>query len=143
MALAMKTSALAKMIESRNYDAVIEAVREGVDLNQSLKFKLMRMTGLEHSIYYSDWRMACILFVGGADLGSNELAGILQMFDFSAGYVGPPVYESLAGKENPSFGGLWVLIDENDELSLAYLWLMEICHKKNIDLEEDFTHFFD
>ena len=139
----MKTSELVTMIESRNYDAVIEAVREGMDLNHSLKFKLRRMTGLEHSVYPSNWRMACIFFVGGADLGRNKLAGILQMFDFSAGYVNPPVYESLAGKETPSFDGLRVLIDENDELSLAYLWLMEICHKKNIDLEEDFTHFLD
>ena len=141
MALAMKTSELVTMIESRNYDAVIEAVREGMDLNHSLKFKLRRMTGLEHSVYHSDWRMACIFFVGGADLGSNELAGILQMFDFSAGYDKPPVYKSLAGKESPSFDGLRVLVDENDKLSLAYLRLMEICHNKSMEVEEDFIYF--
>ena len=73
----MKTSELATMIKSRNYNAVIEAVRGGVELNQSLKFKLMRMMGMEHSIYYSDLRMACILFVGGADRGSNEVASSL------------------------------------------------------------------
>ena len=131
----------ADMVEKSNYPMVVRMIQGGGDVNQCLDFTFMRITALEHSIFHNDWRMAAIFFVYGANLSCNKLAGLLQMFDFSAGYENPVVHKSLEGKFNPNFDGLRVLIDEDDEFSVAFLWLMEICHKGRIDLTLEFAHF--
>ena len=101
----------------------------------------MRITSLEHSVFHNDWRMAEIFFVYVADMSENKLAGVLQMFDFSAGYDNPVVQKYLEGKVNPNFGGLRVLSDEDDKFSGAFLWLIEICHRGIIYLTSEYAHF--
>ena len=131
----------ADMVQTSNYPMVVRMIQGGEDVNQCLNFRFMRITSLEHSVFHNDWRMAAIFFVYGADLSNNKLAGVLQMFDFSAGYENPVVHKYLEGKVNHNFGGLRVLSDEDDEFSGAFLWLIEICHRGRIDLTSEYAHF--
>jgi len=115
------------MVQTRDYDAVIEELRRGADVNQCLSFRSAAMSALEHSVYNRDWRMAAIFILHGADPARNELLN------------GVPVL--LRPSSRSSFNGLRFLVNYDDEVSLAYISLMETCHKRRINLYEDFSPF--
>eukprot|EP00568_Trieres_chinensis_P008270 CAMPEP_0183312626 /NCGR_PEP_ID=MMETSP0160_2-20130417/42400_1 /TAXON_ID=2839 ORGANISM="Odontella Sinensis, Strain Grunow 1884" /NCGR_SAMPLE_ID=MMETSP0160_2 /ASSEMBLY_ACC=CAM_ASM_000250 /LENGTH=230 /DNA_ID=CAMNT_0025477517 /DNA_START=164 /DNA_END=856 /DNA_ORIENTATION=- len=133
---------LAIMLQNQDYDAVIEELRSGrADVNECLNVRSAEMTGLEHSVYDHDWRMAAIFVLHGADPARNEFTRLLQMFDFSAGEDNPVLLEP--SFSHPDFGGLRALVDDDDELSLAYLWLMEACYRGQVACDGEVAHFLD
>jgi len=133
---------LASLVQNQDYDAVIKELQSGhADVNQCLSMRSTEMTGLEHSVYEHDWRMASIFLLHGADPARNKFTRLLQMFDFSAGNDNPVPLQISSSR--PDLSDLHALVEDEDELSLAYLWLMTTWHRGSITLDDDFARFQD
>lgn len=130
-------------VQQGHHRAVLQFLRYGADPNSNLDFGIGTMTGLEYSVYRSDWRMAVIFFLHGADPNQHELTRVLQMFDHAAGYENPSVISLRQASSISAFEGLRALTEPEDSRSRAYLWLMEKCHNGNIDVTREFQGSLD
>ena len=132
-----------RAIASREYHKVVAMLEGGlISPNVAPEFGPVNMYAscLEFACYMKDIKMACLLFVHGADPnGNNTYDGVVQSMASIYGNVEPeviPAFQKLDGQTVGTidgFPGLYAIVVEPDEnpntqhtvVMLSVLWIME------------------
>jgi hypothetical protein len=121
---------LVNAIRDQNHGDLISLLKNDRSHADQDLLPLAKMTGLEWSVYWEDWRMAAIFFVFGADPQRNIFDGATQM---PPGYVPLPGFT--LGRPFRGFNGLFLLLREEDDIQygIAFLMIMQICYRREFD----------
>jgi len=138
-------------IQKRRYDLVrsnLSQKRFPDDPNEEISFSQVYMTGLEYSVYTSDWKMAILFFVHSADPSYNCFDGTIVEAEQSEiimaqaictthpAFLGgiTPEGERLQISPISSFKGLYCLLpsspDDSTSITRCSLWLMEKSYQR-------------
>jgi hypothetical protein len=89
--------------------------------------------------------MAALIFTNGADPEFNEFDGVLQNMASYYGHGEPDImngFDADDPKPIKGFEGLYLLVNNNDEVAKAYLYLMECLYSGEIDLKKNCTKLY-
>lgn len=147
---------MATAIQRRRYDLVrsnLSQRRFPDDPNEEIPFSQVYMTGLEYSVYTSDWKMAILFFVHSADPSYNCFDGTIveetQNEDVMAHAIcrtHPAFLRESSSEEDErsrispvsGFKGLYCLLplslDDNTSVTRCSLWLMEKSYQRLLPL---------
>lgn len=137
-----------KFLRNRDYAAIERILEDSSDKNMCVgeAKSVTEMTGLEYSIFQSDWKMFLVFLLRGTDPDANKFEGVIDVGGPPYG-VPPTVYECFRSKTTgeleyvPGFKGLYLflncLADDNSIETHDYatmsrvLWLAECSRKRS------------
>jgi hypothetical protein len=131
---------LVNCIRDQNYTGLISLLEKDRSHADQGLFSLAKMSGLEWSVYWEDWRMAAIFFIFGADPQHNIFDGALEM---PPGYVPLPGFT--IGRPIRGFDGLFLLLREEEDIQygIAFLMIMQICYRREFDCRHEYKQLLE
>ena len=134
----------------KNYRSVIQKLSDTSKetttnkLYYEIIYNLEGMTGIEWAFYKSDWKMAVIFFIFGADPNNNGFNGTINTMGSELGVEPPRIHPGFDGENTiPGFNGLELLIEEDNHKGKAYIMLMRVLSgdTETIPIHKNFTQF--
>lgn len=134
------------LVEKKDHNALREYLHDNrARVNSLFDFEFASFTGLEYALYQDDWKMAAIFFINGANPEFNHFDGVIQNMASMYGHGEPDImngFDTDDPKPVPGFEGLYLLVNSDDEVAKAYLYMMECLYSGKINIKESCTKLY-